>query len=139
VGQLSDADTNLTGLPAASPRRQTDPLAALIEKEWRDTRRLNMSRISTILLLSGALAVLALPASSASAGSLTTQRSKVTVHGPAPRKLNVATVAQYRNGAQYTMPRKLPGQSGFHPIILDRGLTSDRRFQQWKQGIGGTK
>ncbi len=98
-----------------------------------------MSRISTIRLLSGALAVLALTANSASAGNLTIQTSKVTVHSPAPRKLNNATTAQYRNGLQYTMPRKLPGRTGFHPITLNRGLASDQRFQQWKRGIGGTK
>jgi hypothetical protein len=98
-----------------------------------------MSRISTIRLLSGALAVLALPANSASAGNLTIQTSRVTIHTPAPRKLNNASIAQYRNGAQYTMPRKLPGRTGFHPITLNRGLTSDPRFQQWKHGIGGTK
>jgi hypothetical protein len=98
-----------------------------------------MPRISTIRLLSGALAVLALPASSASARNLTVQTPKVTVHRPAPPKLNKVTIAQYRNGAQYTMPRKLPGRTGFGPITLNRGVTSDRKLQQWKQGIGGTK
>jgi hypothetical protein len=98
-----------------------------------------MSRISIICLLSGALAVLALPANYASAGSLTVQTPKVTVHTPAPPKLNNATtVIQYRNGAQYPMLRK-PGRTGFDPITLDRGATSDRSLQQWEQGIGGTK
>jgi hypothetical protein len=88
--------------------------------------------------VSSALAVLALPANSASAGNLTIQTPKVTVHTPAPPKLNNATIAQYRNGAQYLMPRKLPGRAGFDPITLDRGVTSDRSLQQWEQGIGGT-
>jgi len=98
-----------------------------------------MSRISTICLLSGALAVLALPANSASAGNLTIQTPKVTVHTPAPPKLNNATITQYRNGAQYPMPRKLPGRTGFDSITLNRGVTSDRSLQQWEQGIGGSK
>jgi hypothetical protein len=98
-----------------------------------------MSRISTIRLLNGALAVLALPANSASAGNLTIQTPKGTVHTRAPPKLNKASIAQYRNGAQYTTPRKLPGRTGFDPITLNRGVTSDRGFQQWRQGVGGTK
>jgi T4-like virus tail tube protein gp19 len=98
-----------------------------------------MSRTSTICLLSGALAVLALPANSASAGHLTIRTSKVTGHTPAPPKLNSSTIAEYRNGVQHTTPRKLPGRTRFDPITLNRGVTSDRGFQQWKQGIGGTK
>jgi hypothetical protein len=98
-----------------------------------------MSRISTIRLLSGALAVLALPVTSASARNLTIQIPKVTVHKPAPLKLNNATMTQYRNGGQYTMPRKPPGRTGFHPVTLNRGVTSDQSLKQWEQGIGGTK
>jgi hypothetical protein len=95
-----------------------------------------MSRISMILL-SGALAVLALPTKSANAG--TVQTPKVTVHTPAPPKLNNATsVIQYRNGAQYPMSRK-PGRTRFDPITLNRGVTSDQSLQQWEQGIGGTR
>jgi len=97
-----------------------------------------MSRILIICLLSGALAVLALPANSVSAGNLTIQTPKVTVPTPAPPKLNHATITQYRNGAQYS-PRKLPGRAGFDPITLNRGVTSDRSLQQWEQGIGGTR
>jgi hypothetical protein len=97
-----------------------------------------MSRISIICLLSGALAMLALPANGASAGNLTIQTPKVTVHTSAPPKLNNATIIQYRNGAQYS-PRKLPGRTGFDAITLNRGVTSDRSLQQWEQGIGGTR
>jgi len=96
-----------------------------------------MSRISTIRLLSGALAVLALPANSASAGNLTIQTPKVTVHTPAPPKLNNATITQYRNGAQYPMPRKLPGRTGFDPITLNRGVVGNKTLQQWGQGVTG--
>jgi hypothetical protein len=97
-----------------------------------------MSRISIICLLSSTLAVLALPANSASAGSLTVQTPKVTVPAPTPPKLKNATgVIQYRNGDQYLSSRKAPGRQGFDPITLNRGVTSDQSFQQWEQGIGG--
>jgi hypothetical protein len=96
-----------------------------------------MSRISIICLLSGALAVLALPASSASAGGLTVQTPKVTVPTPTPPKLKNATgVIQYRNGGAQSMSRKT-GRTGLDSITLNRGLTSDQSFQQWEQGIGG--
>jgi hypothetical protein len=98
-----------------------------------------MSRISTICLLSGALGVLAPPVNSASVGNLTIQTPKVTTHTPAPPKLNKnnATIIQYRNGEQNSMPRKLPGRAGSDPITLNRGVTSDQSLQQWEQGIGG--
>jgi hypothetical protein len=97
-----------------------------------------MSRISTVCLLSGALAA-ALPANSASAGNRTTRTQKVTVHKPAPPKLNNASIAEYRNGVPHTLPSKLPGRTRFEPITLNRGVTSDQSFQRWKQGIGGSK
>jgi hypothetical protein len=97
-----------------------------------------MSRISIICLLSGALAVPALPANSASAGSLTVQTPKVTVSTPTPPKLKNSTGAvQYRNGgAQYPNSRKT-GRTGLDSITVKRGLTSDQSLQQWEQGIGG--
>jgi hypothetical protein len=98
-----------------------------------------MSRISIICLLSGAPAVLALLANGASAGNLTIQTPKVTVHTPAPPKPKNAPIVQYRNGDQYLSSRKAPGRKGFDPVTLNRGVTSDQSFQQWEQGIGSTK
>jgi hypothetical protein len=92
-----------------------------------------MSRISIIRLLSGALAALALPAASASAGNPV---HTLKVHTPAPSKLNNSTIAEYRNGGQYA-PRKLPGRAGFNHITLNRGVAPDRGLQQWKKGISG--
>jgi hypothetical protein len=77
-----------------------------------------MSRTSTICVLSGALAVLAPPANGASS----VHTPKVTVHTPAPPKHNNATIAEYRNGTQYSMPMKPPGRTGFKPITLNRGV-----------------
>jgi phage tail-like protein len=44
-------------------------------------------------------------------------------------------IAEYREGGENETPQKLPGQSSFDNITLERGLSDDPEFINWMQLI----
>ncbi len=44
-------------------------------------------------------------------------------------------VITWREGGDPTTPRKLPGQSSYEPIQLERGVTHDPVFEQWANKV----
>jgi phage tail-like protein len=40
-------------------------------------------------------------------------------------------VVQYREGGDTPVVRDAPGRTSYEPITLERGITSDRAFEQW--------
>jgi phage tail-like protein len=40
-------------------------------------------------------------------------------------------VVSFRSGGQPQSPFKIPGQTDYEPIVLQRGITTDVRFEQW--------
>src|SRR5262249_28972032 len=44
-------------------------------------------------------------------------------------------VVEYREGADPSTSRKLPGLTKFQPIVLARGVTRDPEFQSWAQRV----
>ena len=40
-------------------------------------------------------------------------------------------VVEHREGGDPSTSRKSPGRTKFEPIVLERGLTQDRAFEQW--------
>jgi phage tail-like protein len=40
-------------------------------------------------------------------------------------------VVQYREGGGTPIVRDMPGRTSYEPITLERGITSDRAFEQW--------
>ena len=44
-------------------------------------------------------------------------------------------VVDFRDGGDFSSPRKAPGRSKFDPITLERGVTHDVAFEQWANGV----
>ncbi len=44
-------------------------------------------------------------------------------------------VVTFRSGGDPTTPRRMPGQSEFQPVTLERGVTHDVAFEQWANKV----
>ena len=44
-------------------------------------------------------------------------------------------VVEHREGGDPSSPRKSPGQTTYAPIVLERGVTHDREFEQWANKV----
>ena len=48
---------------------------------------------------------------------------------------HTVAVTDYREGGDNEVMRKLPGQSTFDPLVLERGISDDEDFQAWQAEI----
>jgi phage tail-like protein len=44
-------------------------------------------------------------------------------------------VIDYREGGENETPRRLPGQTTFDPVVLERGMSIDKDFQEWRKAV----
>ena len=44
-------------------------------------------------------------------------------------------VIDYREGGESNLTRRLPGQTGFDPVTLSRGVTHDDEFESWADQV----
>lgn len=48
-------------------------------------------------------------------------------------------VVSHRDGGDVSTPRLAPGQSKFEPVTLERGITFDRKFEEWARLVYSTE
>jgi phage tail-like protein len=49
----------------------------------------------------------------------------------------VTEVVEHREGGDASSARKSPGQTRYDPIVLERGVTHDREFEEWANKVWG--